>query len=105
MITGDNRATAEAVARQLGIDEVVPEVLPDGKVAAIHELRPGGRKVAFVGDGIHDAPALAEAAVGLAIGTGPDIALKPADMGRMRGDMRAVVTETTLSDRPTRKIN
>src|SRR3546814_15527861 len=97
MITGDNRATAGAVARQLGIDEVVPEVLPDGKVAAIHELRSGGRKVAFVGDGINDAPALAEADVGLAIGTGTDIAIESADVVLMSGVLRGVVTVISLS--------
>src|SRR3546814_18513169 len=75
IITGDNQATADAVARTLGIDEVVGEVLPDGKVDAITRLRAGGRKVAFVGDGLTDAPALAEADVGLAIGSGTDVAI------------------------------
>ena len=104
MITGDNRATAEAVARQLGIDEVVPEVLPDGKVTAIHELRAGGRKVAFVGDGINDAPALAEAEVGLAIGTGTDVAIESADVVLMSGDLRGVVNAIALSKATIRNI-
>ncbi len=104
MITGDNRATAEAVARQLGIDEVVPEVLPDGKVAAIHELRAGGRKLAFVGDGINDAPALAEADVGLAIGTGTDVAIESADVVLMSGDLRGVVNAIALSKATIRNI-
>ncbi|HHX89506.1 MAG TPA: copper-translocating P-type ATPase [Paracoccus sp.] len=104
MITGDNRATAEAVARQLGIDEVVPEVLPDGKVKAIHKLRSGGRKVAFVGDGINDAPALAEADVGLAIGTGTDVAIESADVVLMSGDLRGVVNAIALSKATIRNI-
>ena len=104
MITGDNRATAEAVARQLGIDEVVSEVLPDGKVKAIHELRAGGRKVAFVGDGINDAPALAEADVGLAIGTGTGIAIESADVVLMSGDLRGVVNAIALSKATIRNI-
>src|SRR3546814_13122818 len=90
MITCDNQATADAVARTLGIDEVVGEVLPDGKVDAIHRLRAGGRKVAFVGDGINDAPALAEADVGLAIGTGTDVAIESADGVLIPGDPRGV---------------
>ncbi len=104
MITGDNRATAQAVVRQLGIDEVVPEVLPDGKVTAIHALRSGDRKVAFVGDGINDAPALAEADVGLAIGTGTDVAIESADVVLMSGELRGVVNAIALSKATIRNI-
>ncbi len=104
MITGDNRATAEAVARQLGIDEVFPEVLPEGKVAAIHDLRASERTVAFVGDGINDAPALAEADVGLAIGTGTDVAIESADVVLMSGDLRGVVNAIALSKATIRNI-
>ncbi|MBP1804876.1 heavy metal translocating P-type ATPase [Rubellimicrobium aerolatum] len=104
MITGDNRATAEAVARRLGIDEVVPEVLPEGKVAAIRRLREGGRRVAFVGDGINDAPALAEADVGLAIGTGTDVAIESAEVVLMGGDLRGVVNAIALSRATIRNI-
>ncbi|MFA5582202.1 MAG: copper-translocating P-type ATPase, partial [Paracoccaceae bacterium] len=104
MITGDNRATANAVAQMLGIDEVVAEVLPDGKVQAIHDLRAGGRKLAFVGDGINDAPALAKADVGLAIGTGTDIAIESADVVLMSGDLRGVVNAIALSKATIRNI-
>lgn len=104
MVTGDNRATAEAVARQLGIDEVIPEVLPDGKVDAIQRLRAGGRKIAFVGDGINDAPALAEAEVGLAIGTGTDVAIESADVVLISGDLRGVVNAIALSRATIRNI-
>jgi P-type Cu+ transporter len=104
MITGDNQATADAVARMLGIDEVVGEVLPDGKVDAINRLRAGGRKVAFVGDGINDAPALAEADVGLAIGTGTDVAIESADVVLMSGDLRGVVNAIALSKATIRNI-
>lgn len=104
MITGDNQATADAVARTLGIDEVIGEVLPDGKVAALHRLRAAHRKIAFVGDGINDAPALASADVGLAIGTGTDVAIESADVVLMSGDLRAVVNAIALSKATIRNI-
>jgi Cu+-exporting ATPase len=104
MITGDNRRTANAVAARLGIDEVVAEVLPDGKVAAIQSLRASGRQVAFVGDGINDAPALAEADVGIAVGTGTDIAIESADVVLMSGDLRGVVNAIALSKATIRNI-
>lgn len=97
MITGDNSRTASAVAKRLGIDEVVAEVLPHGKVEAVKSLRGEGRKTAFVGDGINDAPALAEADVGIAVGTGTDIAIESADVVLMSGDLRAVVNAIALS--------
>ncbi len=104
MITGDARATAQAIAADLGIDHVEAEVLPDGKVAALERLRAGGRKVAFVGDGINDAPALAAADVGLAIGTGTDVAVEAAEVVLMSGDLRGVVNALHLSRRVLRNI-
>ncbi|WP_421575197.1 heavy metal translocating P-type ATPase [Stenotrophomonas maltophilia] len=104
MITGDNAATAAAIARQLRIDEVAAEVLPDGKVAALKRFRAGGAKVAFVGDGINDAPALAEADVGLAIGTGTDVAIEAADVVLMSGDLRGVPNAIALSKATIRNI-
>jgi len=97
MITGDNRRTAEAIARELGIDEIVAEVLPDGKVDAVKRLRAGGRSVAFIGDGINDAPALTEADVGLAVGTGTDIAIESADVVLMSGDLTGLPKAIALS--------
>jgi P-type Cu+ transporter len=104
MITGDNRRTAQAIARQLGIDEVVAEVLPDGKVEAVRNLRDGGRKVAFIGDGINDAPALAEADIGLAVGTGTDIAIESADVVLMSGDLNGVPRAIAISKATIRNI-
>jgi Cu+-exporting ATPase len=104
MITGDNRATAQAIATRAGIDHVVAEVLPGGKVAALDDLRQGGRRVAFVGDGINDAPALAHADVGIAIGTGTDIAIEAADVVLMSGDPGGVVNAFRISDRTMRNI-
>ena len=97
MITGDNRRTAAAVARLLGIDEVHAEVMPDGKVAAITALKAGGRRIAFVGDGVNDAPALASADVGLAVGGGADVAIESADVVLTGGDLRGAVSAVGLS--------
>ncbi|MDB5588222.1 MAG: copper-translocating P-type ATPase [Devosia sp.] len=97
MISGDNRRTAEAIARLLGIDEVRAEVLPAGKIEALASLRQGGRKVAYVGDGINDAPALAAADIGIAVGTGTDAAIESADVVLLGGDLKGVLDAIAVS--------
>jgi Cu+-exporting ATPase len=104
MISGDNATTARIVAATLGITEVVAEVLPDGKVAALNALRHTGDQIAFVGDGINDAPALAAADVGIAIGTGTDIAIEAADVVLMSGDLRSVAAALAISRATLRNI-
>ncbi|MCF1471483.1 copper-translocating P-type ATPase [Agrobacterium vitis] len=104
MISGDNRRTAEAIAARLGIDTVIAEVLPDGKVAAIAGLRKDGSKLAFVGDGINDAPALSAADIGIAVGTGSDIAIESADVVLMSGDLQGVARAIAISKAVIRNI-
>jgi len=104
MITGDNKNTANAIATELGIDHVIAQVAPEGKVNALEELRSSNQLLAFVGDGVNDAPALAVADVGIAIGTGTDVAIEAADVVLMSGDLKGVVNAFDISQRTMRNI-
>jgi Cu+-exporting ATPase len=104
MLTGDNQRTAETVARLAGIDRVVAGVLPEGKVAEVQRLQAGRQIVAMVGDGVNDAAALAAADIGIAVGTGADVAVEAADVALMRGDLAGVANAIELSRRTMRTM-
>jgi Cu+-exporting ATPase len=104
MLTGDNRRTAEAIARAAGIDRVLADVRPDGKAGAVKDLQSEGKPVAMIGDGVNDAPALASAEVGVAMGTGTDVAMESAGVTLMSGDLRGLVTAIALSRATMRNI-
>ena len=104
MVTGDSRATAEAVARKVGIEDVEAEVLPEHKIAIVKRLQAEGHRVAMAGDGVNDAPALAQADVGIAMGTGTDVAIQSASVTLVKGDLRGIVRARRLSQATMRNI-
>ncbi len=104
MLTGDNRTTAEAVARRLGVDDLHADMLPDDKRRIVRELKDAGRVVAMAGDGVNDAPALAEADVGIAMGTGTEVAIQSAGITLVRGDLAGIVRARALSRMTMRNI-
>ena len=104
LLSGDNETTARAVAAEVGIDEVIAEVLPAQKVAVVERLQAEGRVVAMVGDGVNDAPALAQADLGLSIGTGTDVAIEASDLTLISGDLRAAADAIRLSQATLRTI-
>ena len=104
MLTGDEQRTADAVAKKLGLDEVMSNVLPEQKAEVVRRLQAAGRIVAMAGDGVNDAPALAQAHVGIAMGTGTDVAMESASVTLVRGDLRGILRARRLSRRTMRNI-